>query len=164
MFWVSSPTSPPEIVRDMTPGQARDIGWVVEELSRANQQQQRSPTQISQWREELEAMGDVILYCRYPAARRIVGRIIQTRKDHPDEKMIAVSKLDPFLDVIAEILDREFRKPQNQHLRCSVGRLYNTPTGEQPPQDSVVVLVSAYADGKWDLDHSAFAMLLCDPI
>jgi len=118
-------------------------------------------------------MDDATLYSTETTIKGITELIIKVRTNHPDEKVIVVSNSDAFLDTIAEVLDREFRK--NEAIRRSVGRFDKTLTGEprwnlvqrlnDPSDDLGVVLLSALNNGWVGLNLSgATIMILCDPV
>ena len=174
------PDSPPDqhisdLLANLTPAKAREIASKLEE--RFLQLNQRSATQISQFRDELKAMDGATLNS---VAKAITMYIVDIRKKKPEEKIIVVSVSDKFLDEMAEALEREFRK--DEAIRYSIGRLDNTTLSSNnyetdlpcfevqrrlndPSDDLGIVLLSVLAEGWQGMSLTgASTMLLCDPI
>ena len=109
-----------DFIAALTPAKARECSLAVEEmLSETNQQY--AETEMSQFRDELKAMDDASVLHLDRRFKDITEKIIQIRKDKPDEKMIVAAHTDKDLDMISEMLERQLRK--NEVLRCSVGRI-----------------------------------------
>ncbi|KAK0634170.1 hypothetical protein B0T14DRAFT_492182 [Immersiella caudata] len=164
-------------IATLDPGKAREWSEKMEEtLSEDNK---RSETDIAKYRDELKAMDDAALIQTHPNARAIVDRIMQIRKNKTDEKMIVVAHKDAFLDAVAELLEREFRK--NEPFRRSVGRIdKNFFKNKEPdhteryylvrrlndPADDLGIMLLSALDGNWHGLHmqGASTLILCDPI
>ncbi|KAK4447971.1 hypothetical protein QBC34DRAFT_381803 [Podospora aff. communis PSN243] len=107
----------------MNPALARELSRRME--NQFIQENQRSAADIVQFRNQLKAMDDAALFEFQHDAKLRPGQIIKMRKEKPDEKMIISSHSDSFLDAVAKILEREFRKDET--LRVSVGQIDSSP-------------------------------------
>jgi SNF2 family DNA or RNA helicase len=164
-------------IATLTPAKARE--WSLKMAETLSEINQRSETDISQFRDELKAMDDASLFHNNQGAKCITEKIIQIRKDTADEKIIVAAHTDELLDIVAEMLEREFRK--NEAIRRSVGRIdkmtfkHSTHGHEQryslvqrlndSSDDLGIVLLSALDSGWWGPSmHGASTMLLCDAV